>query len=232
VLLKQDGKMRNLKIGIYININIILACIILISIIFIDRPLSAFIDNYLKWGQPFFLNFTIFFDKILVHIFWFLMFFIVSGLFLIFSKRTKKVGFIFLTVVFTNFIAYGVITAKLKMEFKRARPNLYLNGGEQTADFYNEQAIDYSYPSLHAAFYLSLFLPFTLVFKRYAPLILFIPGVITVGRVVQNDHYLSDILTSLLIVFNVFLFIYWLFCWVDNYRINFKIKRVEKRHLQ
>ena len=117
----------------------------------------------------------------------------------------------------------------MKAAFKRARPALYINGDEKTIDFFSEQTRDYSFPSAHTAFYFSFFLPFALPFKRYLPLILFIPAVIAIGMVVQNDHYLSDVLCSILIVFNICLLTYWVLNFIDNTSVNFKTKRMERR---
>lgn len=208
--------------------NLVLTFFILLSILFFDRPLSIFINDNLKVTQHVFNSFTNFFDSVFFYSIWILLFFIILGVFLIFKNGNKRLGLIFLTIVFTNLASYGLITPKIKTELKRARPSLYLIGGEQTTDFFNKQSKDYSYPSSHAAFYLSLFLPLAFFYKRFALLILFIPGVISVGRVVQNHHYLSDVLTSLLIVFNVQLFIFSLLFWLYQGWINFKIKIINR----
>lgn len=92
---------------------------------------------------------------------------------------------------------------------------MYLRS-EKTVDFYNEQIKDYSFPSSHTSFYLSLFLPFALAYRKYLPLLLFIPFIIIAGRVIQNEHYLSDVLCSMLIVLDLCFFSYGALNWIDN----------------
>ncbi|PIQ20376.1 MAG: hypothetical protein COW65_15355 [Cytophagales bacterium CG18_big_fil_WC_8_21_14_2_50_42_9] len=218
--------MANVKKCFYLNL--VLVILIIICIAFIDKPLSSFTENNLTELKPFFFEFTDIFDRLFYHIIWFILFFIVFGTLTLFNKRTKRLSYVFLTVVITVFAAYGVITAKMKTELKRARPEVYLTSGKQTTDFFNENTKDFSFPSSHAAFYLSLFLPFALAFKRYSPLILFIPVVVIIGRVVQNVHYLSDVLCSILIVIDVCLLSFWFFNLIESIWIGFKIKRERK----
>jgi membrane-associated phospholipid phosphatase len=216
----------NFRKSIYFNL--ILISLILLSIFFIDKPISTFIAKNLSGLKPFFFNFTDAFDRIFYHIIWLIIFFAVFGVVFFFNNRTRKVSFALLTVLFTVIGAYGVITANLKTELKRARPEVYLSSGEQSADFFNEQTKDYSFPSSHAAFYLSFFLPFALTFRRYAHLILIIPVIIAAGRVFQNVHYLSDVLCSILIVFNFCLLSFWLLHQVEYIWVRIKPKRRTK----
>jgi len=211
-----------------IILNIAFLGVILFSIIYVDKPLSAFVADELMGIKQFFFNFTFAFDRLSYHILWFITLSFVLGLMFLFNKKTKELGFILLTLCFAHVTA-SAITNNMKMEFKRARPNMYFQEDGKTVDFYNEQTRDYSFPSGHTSFYLSLFLPAALVFRRYSPYILFIPAVIALGRIIQNEHYLSDVLCSILIVFNVCILLLWLFYWLDNTLINFKNKRIEKR---
>lgn len=54
-----------------------------------------------------------------------------------------------------------------------------------------------SFPSGHAAFYSSLFFPLVLILPRLALLWLLPPFLIAIARVVQHDHYLSDVTASI-----------------------------------
>jgi membrane-associated phospholipid phosphatase len=54
-----------------------------------------------------------------------------------------------------------------------------------------------SFPSGHTAFYAGLFFPLVLIFPRWLLLWLLPPFFIAVARVVEHDHYLSDVAASL-----------------------------------
>lgn len=56
-----------------------------------------------------------------------------------------------------------------------------------------------SFPSGHAAFYGSLFLPFALLRPRWSPFFLLLPVSIGTERVLSTDHYLSDVAGGLLL---------------------------------
>ena len=206
------------------SFNIALLGLILLSILIIDKPLSIFVAGKLVSLKPFFYNFTISVDKFSASIFWLLLLSFVLGLFFLFSKKTKQIGFILLTLAFTHVTA-SVMTNTMKTVFKRARPEMYLEGNNQNIDFNNKQTKDYSFPSGHTSFYLSLFLPAALAFRRYALLFLLIPSIVIIGRIIQNEHYLSDVLCSVLIVYDVCFLTYWLFCWLDNALTNTKKKK-------
>lgn len=205
-----------------IKLNLFLSGLIFLSIAFIDRPLSVLINDHFSFLKPFFYSFTLIADNITVSIIWILLLSLGFGLLFLFSSITKKLGFVLLATVFT-LLAAAAITNIMKFEFKRARPEVYLNSKSTTNDFYNKAIKDYSFPSSHTSFYLSLFLPAALVYRRYAPVLLFIPAVIIVGRVVQNEHYLSDVLCSILIVFDLCVLILGVFYLMSN-KLNSNIK--------
>ncbi|HYD36689.1 MAG TPA: phosphatase PAP2 family protein [Allosphingosinicella sp.] len=53
-----------------------------------------------------------------------------------------------------------------------------------------------SFPSGHVAFYAGLFLPLTVVLPRWTPLWLLPPLFVAAARVIENDHYVSDVAVS------------------------------------
>jgi membrane-associated phospholipid phosphatase len=178
-----------------VRLNLLLIGLLFLSIAVIDKPLAVFLNAKLTSVQSFFYNFTLAADNITNHSFYLLMLFCGLGLFFLFKRRTRKLAFVLLTVVFA-LLASAFMTNTMKFEFKRARPDVYLKSDGKAPDFYNDGSMDYSFPSAHTSFYLSLFLPGALVFRRFAPALLVIPGVIIIGRIVQNEHYLSDVLCS------------------------------------
>jgi membrane-associated phospholipid phosphatase len=198
-----------------VRLNLLLIGLLLLSIAVIDKLLAAFVNTKLTSVQPFFYNFTLAADDVTNHSFYLLLLCSGLGLLFLFKRRTRKVAFVLLAIVF-NVVVSLFVTNVMKFEFERARPDVYLISEGKTADFYSKETRDYSFPSAHTSFYLSLFLPGALVFKRFAPVLLFIPGVVIIGRVVQNEHYLSDVLCSIIIVFNLCAFILGLFYLLDN----------------
>lgn len=219
-----------------IILNISLLLLVLLSIFFIDRPLSVFIAENLTGLVPLFNNLTNYLDsitnfilyKLFGSLLYFLLLCFVVGLFCLLSKKTKLLAYFFLTMVFAYPIT-SILTNIIKMESKRARPEVYLQGNEKTKDFQSEQMLNDSFPSGHAALYLSLFLPAVLAFRKYAPYFLIIPGIIILGRVVLNHHYLSDVVFSIVFVFDFCIFFYWLINFLDGASIKIINKLNRKR---
>lgn len=208
-------KMNKAKKVILLNASLLI--LLFLSIVLLDKPLASFIAGYAAPVQPFFYKVTAFLDSFSVYVAPLLLTCFVLGLLLALSRKTRKAGFVLLTLAFVNIIA-SALTNTMKTELRRARPELYLKEGSGGADFYNQQTRDYSFPSSHTSFYLSLFLPVALAFRKLAPLLLLIPAVVIVGRVVQNEHYLSDVLCSILIVFNLCFLMLQLLCGVERIR--------------
>lgn len=200
-------------------LNAGLVVLMLLSLALADKPLASFIAGHAAPVQPFFYGVTALLDSFSLYIAWLLLGAFTLGTLLIFSRKTRTTGFVFLTLVLAHVLA-SVATSTMKTEFRRARPEVYLKEGTQSAGFFNNETRDYSFPSSHTSFYLSLFLPAALAFRRCAPLLLLIPVVVTLGRVVQNEHYLSDVLCSILIVFNLCFLIFHLLCRLEHIRSN------------
>lgn len=208
-----------------VRLNLLLLGLFFLSIAVIDKPLAGFVKADLTSVQPFFHNFTLAADNITNHSFYLLLFASVFGLLCLLKRRTRKVAFVLLTIVFTVVVSLFV-TNVMKFEFARARPDVYLKSEGKAADFYSNETKDYSFPSAHTSYYLSLFLPGALVFRRLAPALLVIPGVVIIGRVVQNEHYISDVLCSILIVLNLCALILGLFYLLDN---KLKVKETNSK---
>jgi membrane-associated phospholipid phosphatase len=182
---------------------------------FIDKPLSFLIFRHLTAVQPFFYNFTLTLDIFTSQIAWILLGSFVFGITLLFFNKGKQVGFVLLTLCFVH-IAASVLTNVMKTEFRRARPEVQLQAVSSTADFFNNQTRNYCFPSSHTSFYLSLLLPAAMVFRKYGTVFLFILSLIIMGRVLLNEHYLGDVLCSILIVFDLSVFTLNLFFLLDK----------------
>jgi membrane-associated phospholipid phosphatase len=86
-----------------------------------------------------------------------------------------------------------VIADLSKPPFGRLRP--YEAAERGVADLWFQGAN--SFPSGHTAFYAGLFFPLILLFPRCAALLAIPPLFVAAARVIENDHYLSDVSASL-----------------------------------
>lgn len=171
------------------------------SIFFIDRPLAIFAYNNLGFLYEPARIFTNFCDAIFQNpaLIWACSLLVGSVLFIV--GKNRKYAIAFFTVILIN-IASLFLSNHVKLATDRARP-MYFFQNQDTADFFNEHVEGDSFPSGHAAGYWSIFLPLAFVFRRYAILLLIIPILISISRMVQNYHYLSDVLASFVLVWGV-----------------------------
>jgi membrane-associated phospholipid phosphatase len=57
-----------------------------------------------------------------------------------------------------------------------------------------------SFPSSHTAFYWGLLLPAAACLPRYRIPLLVLPVLISIGRIIENVHYISDVLAAIALV--------------------------------
>jgi membrane-associated phospholipid phosphatase len=120
----------------------------------------------------------------------FLLLLIAGGLLLL--RRTRPIGWPLLYVASVQF-ASTIIADLAKPQFGRLRPfEAAANPG--AADTWVVGAN--SFPSGHVAFYAGLFLPLMLLAPRWAGLLAIPPLFIAAARLLENDHYLSDVAVS------------------------------------
>jgi membrane-associated phospholipid phosphatase len=107
-------------------------------------------------------------------------------------RRTRALGWPLLYLASVQTIA--TVAADLsKPPFGRLRPfEAAARGG---ADIWFAGAN--SFPSGHAAFYAGLFLPLIVLLPRWTWLWILPPLFVAAARVIENDHYLSDVAASL-----------------------------------
>jgi membrane-associated phospholipid phosphatase len=77
---------------------------------------------------------------------------------------------------------------------------MFLAHGMIGAGFGQATTRDYSFPSSHATLYFSLLLPVAWQFPKYRWALLVLPVLITVGRLVLEEHFLGDVLGSICLV--------------------------------
>ncbi len=114
---------------------------------------------------------------------------IAAGLLLVLSA-TRPTGFLLLYVAMVQFTSTAI--AELSRPwFGRVRPYEAVQGGDLWL------AGPDSFPSVHAAFYGGLFFPLILLFPRLGPIWAAPPLFVAAARVMEHDHYLSDVSASL-----------------------------------
>ena len=109
---------------------------------------------------------------------------------LLFLRSTRNVGFPLLYVGVVQFFS-TLIADITKPQFGRLRPFEAVAGGDTW--FVGEN----SFPSGHAAFYAGLFFPLIRLMPRATILWVLPPLFVSTARVMEHDHYLSDVSASL-----------------------------------
>jgi membrane-associated phospholipid phosphatase len=115
---------------------------------------------------------------------------LLAGLLLIVLRSTRSIGFPLLYVGLVQLLAYAAADLS-KPWLGRVRPFEALSGGDLWFVGGN------SFPSGHTAFYAGLFFPLILLFPRLSPLWAIPPLFVAAARVMEQDHYLSDVCASL-----------------------------------
>jgi membrane-associated phospholipid phosphatase len=131
-----------------------------------------------------------------------------AGLILSFWNSTRSAAWMLLFVGCAQFVT-RIAAGTLKGVFERLRPFEVIAAGDWDWKFFGGQGN--SFPSGHAAHFWGLFFPLAFLFPRYRIPFLIIPLFISVARVGVNDHWCSDVLSSIAIAAAVTLFFIWLF---------------------
>jgi membrane-associated phospholipid phosphatase len=115
---------------------------------------------------------------------------VIAALLLLVLQATRAIGFPLLHVGLVQLGSYAAADLS-KPLFGRIRPSEAVGGGDLWF------AAGNSFPSGHTAFYAGLFLPLVLHFPRLSPLWLAAPLFVAASRMLEQDHYLSDVAASL-----------------------------------
>ncbi len=115
------------------------------------------------------------------------------GLLWTFSRRSNATA---RALIFTGLVQLATIatTSHLKGLFGRLRPYQLIERGDWNQIWF---AGGTSFPSGHVAFFWGLFLPLAYLYPRYRVPLLVIPVFIAFARIVENVHFLSDVLGSI-----------------------------------
>lgn len=115
---------------------------------------------------------------------------ILAGVLLLAMAATRPTGYALLYVGLVQLLSYAAADLS-KTWFGRVRPDEALGG----ADVWF--AAGNSFPSGHTAFYAGLFFPLIMLFPRLAPVWALPPLFVAAARMMEQDHYLSDVSASL-----------------------------------
>jgi membrane-associated phospholipid phosphatase len=115
---------------------------------------------------------------------------VLAGVLLLALRATRATGFGVLYVGLVQILSYAAAHLSTPW-FGRVRPSEALAGGDVWF------AAGNSFPSGHTAFYAGLFLPLVVLFPRLAPVWLVPPLFVATAGVLGQDHYLSDVSTSI-----------------------------------
>jgi len=115
---------------------------------------------------------------------------LLAALILLVLRSTRSIGFPLLYVALVHLVSYAAADLS-KPWLGRLRPSEAMGG----ADVWF--AAGNSFPSGHTAFYAGLFLPLVVLFPRLSPLWAIPPLFVAAARVMERDHYLSDVSASL-----------------------------------
>jgi lipid A 4'-phosphatase len=96
--------------------------------------------------------------------------------------------------VFINVAASGIAVDIVKVIVARARPPLFLHGGEFGFEWFRTDAAHWSFPSGHSATVTSLALSLMTIWPRLWPLWWFLALLVIASRLALDAHYPSDVL--------------------------------------
>ena len=178
-------------------VSLITIFVSIVSYIFFDRDIALYFNSHKDFFEIFNII-TKFGDSkyyILISLLIFLVTYILEkrGINRFFKLKRASL-LIFLTIIFS-----GLIVNILKVIFARFRPKAYILDGSYGFNWFEFGYIVNSFPSGHSATAFSIFVALSFLYKKLAPLFIFIALLIAFSRVVIVAHYLSDILIGSLI---------------------------------
>ena len=196
--------------------------LIVLSYNYIDRPVALyFIENAESFKQ---------FGKRLSVIgesHWYIGAGVLGALYFAFVKKNALYMHHFLFLIYANIFS-GLISVFLKLLFGRLRPWKMENGGDaygflitQNPDFSLWQNINYqismllngstpyaSFPSGHTTTSIAVLTYLVVLFPKYAYLWVSITLLSIMGRVLANDHFVSDLLAGIIVGSIATLYVY------------------------
>jgi len=104
----------------------------------------------------------------------------------------SRAGYVFMSVALT-----GIAANILKIIFGRPRPRVFLEQGDSAIGWFELDSALRSMPSGHATTFAAVAVAFAVMFPRYRVLILIAGVLLSLGRVITLDHYVSDVVAGL-----------------------------------
>ena len=131
--------------------------------------------------------------------------FVGSGLILLAIPRGVPMGWATLFVGSVQLLS-TLVAGVGKNFFGRLRPYQLLENGDGNNGWFADGG---SFPSGHTGFYFGLFLPLAFLLPRWRWPLLLLPWFIALARIIANDHFLSDVATSIGLVAAITMLIAW-----------------------
>jgi membrane-associated phospholipid phosphatase len=187
----MDKTMRSASIT-----GIVLIILVSASVVFIDHPLARYInENYSHAGYSrsasslVELLFGFRFSN------YFIGFFALLTGVIVYLKTWKHAVAIRFVYVGATYIATRFITDILQSIFLREGPLDLIMPAATSKEFFLYGS---SFPSGYSAYFFGLFLPLLVIFPKHKWLLV-VPVFVAVSRLLANDHYLGDVLASILV---------------------------------
>lgn len=193
----------SLRSFLWFTASTFLGCLFLI--LFLDQPVAWFSHRYLAGAKPFFAAYTqgaeALYASLMLPIGPLPILFVgLLGAFVAFRVvLRRRWGTVFLLVLFVH-IASQIGANVLKGIVHRLRPEVLFEKGFVGVGLWQAGPHNDSFPSGHAVGFFSLFWPFAVVFPRYRLPLSILPGLICIGRLVLDQHYVSDVWFSVWLV--------------------------------
>jgi len=175
------------------------AALLVAGLLGVDRAVAVYFHESGHQGAWLFVQGTILFDTVTgkdVSKFLLGLALVIVALVLLLVPKTRAVGWSTLFLGSVQLLG-TLVTGVAKNLFGRLRPFQVLESGDWThAWFMNGN----SFPSGHAGYYFGLFLPLAWLFPRWRWPLILAPWFIAIARVNANDHFVSDVAASMLVV--------------------------------
>lgn len=121
---------------------------------------------------------------------------IAAALVMLAVPRSRRLGWSTLFVGSVQLLG-TLVTGVAKNFFDRLRPFQVLERGDWSHVWFMDGT---AFPSGHAGYYFGLFLPLAWLFPRWRWPLILAPWFIAIARVNANDHFVSDVAASMVIV--------------------------------
>jgi membrane-associated phospholipid phosphatase len=184
----------------FIALHVIIgAALLLAGVLGIDRIVAEYLHSPGHEGLWIFNEGTSFLDAVTSkEISKFLIGLLLLGcsLALLVPARTRAISWSTMFISLVQLL--GTLLAGVsKNAFGRVRPFQLLESGDWNHEWF---AGGSAFPSGHTGFYFGLFLPLAYLFPRWRWPLMLMPWFIAMARVNANDHFISDVAASIVLV--------------------------------